>query len=55
MNLLALMQRKTIPEPPLAFGAMPDGSMDPLLQFIDGAGTSCSGLVFACIAVLDGV
>jgi hypothetical protein len=32
------MQRKTVPEPPLAFGSMPDGSIDALLQFIDGQG-----------------
>jgi hypothetical protein len=37
------MQRKTIPEPPLAFGSMPDGSIDALLQFIDGAGTAALG------------
>jgi hypothetical protein len=37
------MQRKTIPEPPLAFGSLPDGSIDALLQFIDGTGTSALG------------
>jgi hemoglobin len=39
------MQRKTIPEPPLAFGSMPDGSIDVLLQFIHGAGTAALGSV----------
>jgi hypothetical protein len=37
------MQCKTIPEPPLAFGSMPDGSIDAPLQFIDGAGTAAVG------------
>ena len=37
------MQRKTIPELPLAFGSMPAGSIDALLQFIDGVGTAALG------------
>jgi hypothetical protein len=37
------MRRKTVLEPPLAFGSMPDGSIDALLQFIDGAGTAALG------------
>jgi NADPH-dependent 2,4-dienoyl-CoA reductase/sulfur reductase-like enzyme len=31
------------PRTPLAFGSMPDGSIDALLQFIDGAGTAALG------------
>ena len=37
---------ETVPDPPLAFGSMSDGSIDALLQFIDGAGTAALGWCF---------